>query len=638
MPSTPNQNSDAPPKHNQFALLTQKRFGPFFQTQFLGAFNDNLYKNALILILAYQTATSIRSDILINLSAGLFILPFFLFSATAGQIADKFEKARLIRIIKLMEIVIMACAASAFYFQNAFLLMALLFFMGTQSTFFGPVKYSIIPQHLDETEIMGGNALVEMGTFVAILLGTMAAGILIQFSNGVFYTAATVIVVAVSGWLCSRGIPSAAAASPNLRINWNPVTQTIRTIGFARKEFSVFQSILGISWFWFLGASYLTQIPNFTKQVLNGSESVVTLLLTLFSVGIGAGSLLCEWLSGRKVEYGLVPIGSIGLSIFGLDLAWAYHAPPSDVLVGVAAFLQTPGAIRITIDFLMVGVFGGLYIVPLYTLIQLRSEAAERSRVIAANNILNALFMTGAALTGAVLIGVMNLSIPHFFIVLTAMNVAVAVYIYSLIPEFTMRCLIWVLTHLCYRIRHANLHRLPLQGPAVIVCNHVSYVDALIIASLSRQPVRFVMDAFIFKIPVLNFIFRTAKTIPIASKKKAPETYARAFEEIGKALDQGDIICIFPEGKLTRDGHIDTFRPGIEKILARNPVPVYPTALCGLWGGFFSHKGAPAMKKWPRRFFSKIEYRVGQVVAPENASAALLREHVLALRQECDAI
>jgi len=637
MPSTPDQSEcaqdTAPPKHNQFALLASKRFGPFFKTQFLGAFNDNLYKNALILLIAFQTATTIRSDILINLAAGLFILPFFLFSAMAGQIADKYEKSRLIRIIKLLEILIMVCAAIALIFESTFFLMMLLFFMGTQSTFFGPVKYSIIPQHLTDAEILGGNALVEMGTFVSILLGTMAAGILVQFSNGTFYTAITVIVVAVAGWLCSRGIPVAKSASPNLSIDWNLFTQTFKMIGCARKEHSVFLSILGISWFWFLGASYLTQIPNFTKQVLNGSESVVTLLLTMFSIGIGTGSLLCEWLSGRKVEYGLVPIGSIGLSLFGLDLAWAYHAPPSETLLGVFAFLKTAGSIRITIDFLLVGLFGGLYIVPLYTLIQMRSEAAERSRVIAANNILNALFMTIAALTGALLIGMANLSISHFFIVLAAMNVAVAVYIYALVPEFTMRCLIWLLTHLFYRIRHFNLHRLPLEGPAVIVCNHVGYVDPLIIASLCRQPVRFVMDATIFKIPILNFIFRTGKTIPIASKQKKPKIYADAFKEIGKALDDGDIICIFPEGKLTLDGEIDTFRRGIEKILARNPVPVFPTALCGLWGSFFSHKNAPAMKKLPRRFFSRIEYRVGERVMPEIATAAFLENRVSELKQ-----
>ncbi len=612
--------------------MATRRFAPFFWTQFFGAFNDNVYKNALILIIAFQSTVMIQTDILINISAGLFILPFFLFSAMAGQIADKVEKSKMIRIIKLIEIVIMILAAFALYYRNTYVLMLLLFLMGTQSTFFGPVKYSIIPQLLDDREIIGGNAMVEMGTFVSILLGTIAAGILVQLSNGPLYSGLMVTAVALAGWAASRFIPGAFAAAPNLSINWNPFTQTWKTIKYAREERSVFLSVLGISWFWFLGASYLTQIPNYTKNVLHGSESVVTMLLTMFSIGIGIGSLLCEWLSGRKVEYGLVPIGSIGISIFGLDLALAYNAPAGDALLGLVDFLKTGGSIRVMVDLMFIGVFGGFYIVPLYALVQLRTDASHRSQVIAANNIINALFMTGAALMGALLIGMADLAIPHFFMVLIFMNVAVAVYIYALVPEFTMRCLVWLLTHVCYRIKHYNLHRIPLEGPAVIVCNHVSYVDALIVAGLCRHPVRFVMDSGIFKIPVLSFIFRTAKTIPIASRKKDPETYDKAFEEISRALNDGDIIFIFPEGELTRDGEIGEFRRGIETIVARNPAPVIPSALRGLWGGFFSHKGGPPMKHFPRRFFSRIEFNVGTPVPPEEVTAEGLREKVAELR------
>lgn len=633
-PPDDSTGSTPPPRQNQFSLLAARRFAPFFWTQFFGAFNDNVYKNVLILLIAYHSASRLGSDVLINMAAGLFILPFFLFSALAGQIADKVEKARLIRLIKLVEILIMGLAAAALYFHATFFLMLLLFLMGTQSTFFGPVKYSIMPQHLEDAEIIGGNALVEMGTFVAILLGTIAAGILVQLPDGTAYTAVVVVAVAALGWWCSRGIPAAPAASKDLAVDLNPITQTIKTMGFARREHSVFLSILGISWFWFLGASYLTQIPNYTRHVLHGTETVVTLLLTMFSIGIGVGSLLCEWLSGRKVEYGLVPIGSIGISLFGLDLAWAYQAPAADALLGVGAFLQTDGSLRVLLDLALIGIFGGFYIVPLYALVQLRSDAACRSRVIAANNIMNALFMTVAAVFGAVLIGMAELSIPNFFRILVVLNVVVAVYIYTLVPEFTMRCLVWVLTHLFYRIRHVNLHRIPLEGPAVIVCNHVSYVDALIISSLCRKPARFVMDHTIFKIPVLNFIFRTAKAIPIASTRRDRRIYQQAFKDIAAALDNGDIICIFPEGRLTRDGRIDTFRRGIERILERNPVPVIPTALCGLWGSFFSHQGGPALKGRPRRFFSRVEYRVGRAVSPERATADHLRGLVTALRGE----
>jgi 1-acyl-sn-glycerol-3-phosphate acyltransferase len=623
------QNSS---EHNQFGLLLEKRFGPFFWTQFAGAFNDNIYKNVLILIIAFQSANAVggSSDIIINLAAGLFILPFFLFSAFAGQIADKYEKSRLIRWVKLCEILIMICAAVALYLNATIMLLVLLFFMGTQSTFFGPVKYSIIPQHLDDTEIIGGNALVEMGTFVSILLGTIAGGMLAQQDR--IWPALAVVVTAVLGWLVSRGIPDAKPADPDLKINWNPLTQSVATLRFVAKDRTVFLSIMGISWFWFLGASYLTQIPNYTKNVLHGSESVATLLLAMFSIGIGAGSLLGEWLSGKKVEYGLVPIGSIGLSLFGLDLAFAYHAPDPGTLLGMLAFIKTPGSLRVLADLVLIGIFGGLYIVPLFALVQTRSEEEVRSRIIAANNIINALFMVVAAAAGGLLLGLAGLTIPQFFGVLVIMNLVVAVFIYSLVPEFTMRCLIWVLTHLFYRIKHEHLDRIPTEGPAVIVCNHVSYMDALIIGSLVRRPARFVTAKEIFNIPVLNFIFRTGKAIPITSRKKDPETYDKAFEAIARELDDGQIVCIFPEGMLTKTGDINEFKSGIDKILERNPVPVVPTALRGLWGSFFSHKGGTALTRLPRRFFSKIEFHVGQVLTPEAASAPILQEKVTALR------
>ncbi|MBU1172089.1 MAG: MFS transporter [Proteobacteria bacterium] len=619
-------------EHSQFSLLMEKRFGPFFWTQFAGAFNDNIYKNVLILMIAFQAVqeTKGQSDILINMAAGLFILPFFLFSAFAGQIADKYEKSTVIRVVKLCEILIMACAGVALYFNATAILLVLLFFMGTQSTFFGPVKYSIIPQHLSESEIIGGNALVEMGTFVSILLGTIAGGMLAQQDR--IWAALVIVITAICGWWVSRGIPEAAPASPDLKISWNPVTQSIKTMGFAAKDRTVLLSIMGISWFWFLGASYLTQIPNYTKHVLYGSESVATLLLAMFSIGIGGGSLLCEWLSGKKVEYGLVPIGSLGLSIFGLDLALAYHASDTGVLLGILDFIKTPGSIRVLVDLILIGIFGGLYIVPLFALVQTRSEVEYRSRVIAANNIMNALFMVVAAVSGALLLGVAGLTIPQFFGVLVLMNLVVAVFIYSLVPEFTMRCLIWVLTHLFYRIKHENLDLIPTEGPAVIVCNHVSYVDALIIGSLVRRPARFVTAKEIFNIPVLNFIFRTGKAIPIVSRKKDPETYEKAFETISRELEDGQIVCIFPEGMLTKTGDINEFKNGIEKILERNPVPVVPTALRGLWGSFFSHKGGAALTRLPRRFFSKVEYKVGRVLSPEDATAPVLQEQVALLR------
>ncbi len=621
---------------NQFSLLRKRRFCPFFLTQFFGAFNDNVYKNALIILIAFQSAGQGlgESNTLINLSAGLFILPFFLFSATAGQLADKYEKSRFIRWVKVMEIAIMSLAVTAFHLGSIPLLIGLLFLMGTQSTLFGPVKYGILPQHLREKELVGGNGLVEMGTFLAILLGTLTGGVLIGVPvNGAAMVSVTIIALACLGFLCSLGIPTAAAVAPELRINWNPFTETWRSIRFAHGNRTVFLSILGISWFWLLGATYLAQLPNFTKVNLGGNEQVVTLLLTLFSVGIGAGSLLCERLSGRRVELGLVPFGSIGLTVFGIDLFLAVpEIPVAGAALDAVAFMHAPGNTRVLFDILLLGLFGGFYIVPLYALVQQRSEPSHRSRVIAANNIINALFMVVSAIM-AILILNAGLSIPQLFLVVAAMNAAVALYIYTLVPEFLMRFIVWMLIHTLYRIRKEGLEHIPDTGPVVLVCNHVSFVDALVIAGCIRRPVRFVIDHRIYKVPVLNFVFRTAGAIPIAPAREDPEMLARAYDRISRYLEEGEVVCIFPEGGLTPDGEMRAFRPGIVKIIRRNPVPVVPMALRGLWGSFFSRKGGAAMKgKLPRPLFYKIGLALGPPVPPAEVRAADLRERVAALR------
>ena len=614
-------------------LLSTRRFAPFFWTQFFGAFNDNVFKNALMLTIAFQAGQrlSMSSDVAINLAAGLFILPFFLFSATAGQIADRMEKSLLIRRIKVMEIAIMACAGLAFWTGSLMVLLGLLFLMGTQSAFFGPVKYSIMPDQLKPTEIVGGNALVEMGTFISILLGTLCGGLLIQIKNGPAVTGLVLVGIALAGWLASRMIPATAVHAPRLTVRWNLFKETLRTIGYARRERSVFLSILGISWFWLLGAAYLTQLPNFTKTVLSGGESVVTLLLTLFSIGVGAGSLLCERLSDKKVELGLVPLGSIGLSLFGLDLFWACRLPDSDGLLTLSRFLAVPGSMRLMIDFVMIGIFGGLYIVPLFAMVQMRTRPRERARVIAANNIINALFMVLSSLAGALLLGAAGISIPVFFLILAISNAVVAVYIYSLVPEFTMRFLVWIITHTMYRFRHRDLDRIPEDGPAVLVCNHVSYMDALLIIGACRRPVRFVIYEPIYRMFLLHFIFRAARAIPIASHRSNPVGLKTAFQEISAALEAGEVVCIFPEGQLTRDGRVGAFKPGIERIIRTNPVPVVPLALKGLWGSFFSHKNGHALTRLPQRFWSRVELAAGTPVAPARVSASELRETVVGL-------
>ena len=621
-------------EHSQFHLLKKQRFAPLFWTQFLGAFNDNIFKSSLLILIAFSASYQVSMEInaLNNIAALLFILPFFLFSALAGEIAEKYEKSMLIRRIKLFEIAIMVSASIAFYFSNVAGLLLLLFFAGAQSTFFAPIKYSIIPQHLHSDELVGGNALVESGTFLAILLGTILGGLLTKMDDGPFWISASVLFVSVVGWLCSKKIPAASPASPDIKIKFNPFTETWKTIKIAQEIHSVFLASLAISWFWFMGGSYLTQLPNYTKTVLNGDQTIVTLLLALFSVGIATGSLLCERLSGHKIELGLVPLGSIGLTLFGIDLFFAHSV--SETTIGFMEFIAIPSNYRVIFDFVMIGVSGGLYIVPLYAMIQERSDPKKRSRTIAAVNILNAFFMVISALLATLFLSIMELSIPQFFMVIAIMNAVVAWYIYRTIPEFLMRFIIWIITHTIYRVKHTDLYHIPDEGPAVLVCNHVSYMDAMIIAGACHRPIRFVMFKPIYHMPVLNFVFRTAKAIPIHSKSVDPETYEAAFNKISEELTEGEVICIFPEGKLTTDGDIDTFKNGIEKILQRNPVPVVPMALKGLWGSFFSHKDGNALTSRPNRFWSKVELAATTPVPAEEANAADLEKTVKRLRGE----
>ncbi len=618
----------------QFALLGTRRFAPFFASQFLGAFNDNVFKNALVISIAFDVSHTTDAGLLVNLSAGLFIAPFFLFSALAGQLADRHEKSAFIRRIKFAEIVIMALAAVGFVLGNIPFLIAVLFLMGTQSAFFGPVKYAILPQHLEESELVGGNALVESGTFLAILLGTLFGGLLVGGAGGGLLIGATLVAVATLGWLASRAIPRAPAAAPDLRLDWNVPAATWRVVREAARNRVVFNAVLGISWFWLYGALFLAQLPVYTRQILGGTEAVVTLLLVTFSIGIGIGSLACERLSGRMVEIGLVPFGSIGLTVFAVDLAFASPLVPPASLLDAGAFLAQPGSWRIVFDLLMAALFGGLYIVPLYALIQLRSPPEQRARIIAANNILNALFMVVSALLAIALLEA-GVSIPNLFLVAGLLNAAVAVYIYTLVPEFLLRFLVWMLMHTVYRLEVHGIERLPDSGSAVIVCNHVSFVDALILTAASRRPIRFVMDHRIFARPLLGPVFRAARCIPIAPAHEDAALMQRAFDEIAAVLEQGELVGIFPEGRITRDGELGEFRKGVERIVQRTPSIVVPMALSGLYGSFFSRKDGAAMTRPWRllsEFRARITLNVGEPVPPAEVDAARLRETVLALR------
>ena len=616
---------------SQFSLLGKRRFLPFFVTQSLGALNDNLFKQSLILAILYKLSIDGDRGIWVNLCALLFIIPFFLFSALAGQFGEKYPKDQLIRLIKLGEIAIMVVGAIGFAFDHLTLMLVALFAMGTHSALFGPVKYSIMPQALHDDELVGGNGLVEMGTFLAILAGTIGAGIMMSSTHYAPVVAVAIVAVAVLGYLASRSIPRAAASTPQLRLDWNIFTQSWATLRMGLGQTpAVSRSIVGNSWFWFVGAIYLTQIPAYAKEWLYGDETVVTLILTVFSVGIALGSMLCEKLSGRKVEIGLVPFGSFGLTVFGLLLWWHSGGFPQNVQANDwLAVLSYGQAWWVLFDILGLGVFGGFYIVPLYALIQSRTAENERARVIAANNILNALFMVVSAIVSILLLSVAKLSIPELFLVVSLLNIAVNTYIFKIVPEFTMRFMIWLLSHSMYRVEHRNLQAIPDEGAALLVCNHVSFVDALLIGGAVRRPIRFVMYYKIYRLPVLNFIFRTAGTIPIAGRHEDIQIYEQAFARIAQYLKDGELVCIFPEGKLTADGEMNEFRGGVTRILEETPVPVIPMALQGLWGSFFSRDPNKGLF---HRIWSRVVLVAGEPVAVEAATPEQLHSVVGGLR------
>jgi hypothetical protein len=619
-------------EHSQFSLLKEKRFLPFFLTQFFGAFNDNVFKNALVIMIAFKVASN--SDMLVNLAAALFILPFFLFSAIAGQIADKYEKSKLIKIVKFIEIMVMSLAAIGFFFESISLLIFVLFLMGMQSSLFGPVKYGYLPQHLHKDELIGGNGLVESSTFLSILLGTILGGLLIAMES-IYPISFSVIGIAILGFISSQFIPNTPSSSPEIKLNFNIFAATYKNMKFLPSNRVVFLSVLAISWFWFYGSIFLMQIPNFTIKVLSSDKLVATLLLSMFSIGIGVGSLLCEKLSGKRVEIGLVPLGAIGLAIFGWDIASASHGwVASAEILTVQQFWAASGSFRILADLILIGLFGGLYIVPLYALVQERSNPKHLSRVIAGNNIINALFMVLAAVLAMVILGALNWSIPALFKVTVLLNILVTLYIFMVVPEFLMRLIVWCLISIIYRVRPKGMENIPHEGPALLVCNHISFMDPLILGGFIRRPVRFVMHHTIFKIPVMNWIFRAAKAIPIAGYKEDPVMYEQAFASVKKALSDGDLVCIFPEGALTPDGEIHEFKSGIERIIKETPVPVIPMALNNLWGSMFSRKDKKLLDRRPRKFLAKIDLNVGKPVTPEQANRKMLHDLVIELKKE----
>jgi len=449
------------------------------------------------------------------------------------------------------------------------------------------------------------------------------------------------VVAALAGRAVAQFIPSVPATDPGLTINWNPFTETWRNLKLAHGNIVVFRSLLGISWMWFFGAVFLSQFPSFAKEVLHGNEQVASFLLVVFSIGIGTGSLLCELMSRRHVEIGLVPLGAIGMSVFSIDLYFASRSLPPSEIMGLAAFMAQGAHWRVMLDLALLSLFAGLYSVPMYALIQMRSQPTHRARIIAANNILNALFMIVSSLAAGALIAA-GFTISELFLIIGLANAVFAFYIFMLVPEYLLRFVAWMASRFVYRFKVQGDEQIPTEGAAVLVCNHVSFVDAVLLMAASPRPIRFLMDHRIFKVPVLGWLFRLAKAIPIAPQKEDPAAYEAAFREAVHVLSEGDLLGIFPEGGITRDGQLQPFKGGVMKIIEQAraqgmDVPVIPMALTNLWGSYFSRielsGGQPTamVKPFRRGMFSRVGLNVGEVADAAMLSPEGLRERVAGL-------
>ena len=494
---------------------------------------------------------------------------------------------------------------------------------------------------------MGGNALVEGGTNLAILLGTLAAGVLIGVQGGFsvgpvhvpldgpVLVALGCVGVALAGYQAARLVPLTPSAEPDLKVQWNPIPPTLEIYRFTTENRAVFLSILGISWFWLFGQGFLALFADYGRNSLYAGEHVVTLFLALFSVGVGVGSILCDKLSFERLELGLVPFGSLGMTVFAFDLflvGCPFPAPaPGQELLAPGQLLSTFQGVRIAVDLFLLALCSGFYIVPLYTLIQKWTAPSHRSRVIAGNNILNAFFMVGSA--GFLMFLVeKGLTIPQVFGVLAVLNGLVALYIYTLLPDFFLRFVAYLMAHGVYRLKVEGLERVPRDGPVILACNHVSFADWMVIAASIARPIRFVMWHAYAEIPVLRFLMKDARVIPIGSARHNPELVEGAFRQVREGLAQGDVVCIFPEGRITSDGELTPFRAGVEKMARESGEPVLPLALRGFWGSLFSRRPGRFWRRFLRPLRSKVELVVGHLIPAEEVSVDRVKAEVAALR------
>ena len=601
-------------------IFKDKKFWPLFWTQFLGALNDNFFKNALVILVTYKAVTlaGMKPELLVPLAGGIFIFPFFIFSATAGQIADKFEKSLVIRATKISELVVMIIASVGFYLDNYELLFFVLFLMGGQSAFFGPLKYGVIPSLVPPEKLVLGTAFVSAGTFIAILIGTITGGLVAGLDGYVLPLSLGLCFLSALGIFVSTFLKPVPVHDKDVKVDLTFLKPTWDILRLTMRDKQVFYTVLGISWFWFLGSGVLSLVPTMVKNILNGDNTVATFFTAVFTVGMGFGSFLTEKISFKKVEIGIVPISAFGMSIFLVDMCFMAKSVPvitATSQFGLAEFFSHGYAWRAVFDLFMISTFGGGYIVPQMAYIQEISDPAVLSRTIAGNNIWNALFMVVAA---GIIMGLSSLGLPNTFLVLGIFSFIASFILYALYSKNTVRLWGWFLSHIMYRVEFKGTENLPENGPYIIASNHISFVDWLLIYAAVKSPVQFIIDWSYYYAPMGPFWFRQAGLIPIATKKESEEVLKKAFDDIHQNLDNGAILGIFPEGWISRDGEMRRFQPGIQKILKEKPVPVVLCGIDGLWGSIFSFEGGKVLTKFPKRFRRKVTLTFSAPIDPEK--------------------
>jgi len=604
-------------------IFKDRRFWPLFWTQFAGALNDNFFKNALAILITYQSVqiAGLSPLLLVPLCGGIFVFPFFLFSATAGQMADKYQKATLIKWIKFIEILIMGLASVGFALNNYTLLLFVLFLMGMQSSFFGPIKYSIIPSLVSRENLVLGNAYVSGGTFVAILVGTLLGGSFVDFSNYVLALSIGLLSFAILGYIFSLSILDVPIAdAKKVKVDYTFFRPTWSILKLTMRNKVVFRTVMGVTWYWFLGSAILSILPAIVKNLLLGGTEVATLFLAIFTIGMGLGSYFTERISRTKVEIGLVPISAVGMSIalffifFGLkDLTFMDH---SDHLLSVAGFYADPRNFFVSFLLLLVAICGGGYIVPQMSYMQVVAKPSELSQTIAGNNIWNALFMVSAA--GMVMFLNKTIGIAGTVLVLGILNLIIAFILYAIYSEETLRLWMRFLSRVFYKVEVKGADKFPESGPVIIISNHVSFVDWMLLMGAIDRPIHFVIDYNYYYAPTGPFWFSQAGLVPIATRKESEEVLNKAFERIYEDLDNNSVMGLFPEGWITRNGEMRKFQPGITKILRKKPVPVVMVAIDGLWGSIFSFKGGKVLFKWPNPFRRKVVLSFSDPVNPEQ--------------------